>query len=147
MPARFSRGRLNASPACRAFQFVRGFASLSSGISAPSRHTYVRNAEYAMGLRTLIVDDEPIARQVLREELEQLDEIEIMRRSRRWNSGAGGESAVSPELIFLDLQMPGLSGFDVIRKLPSDGRIPMVVIVTAFDRVNPGFRSRRSIIC
>lgn len=87
-----------------------------------------------MGLRTLIVDDEPIARQVLREELEQLDEIEIVGEAADGGAALAAIRALSPDLIFLDLQMPGLSGFDLIRKLPSSGRIPMVIIVTAFDQ-------------
>jgi DNA-binding LytR/AlgR family response regulator len=87
-----------------------------------------------MGLRTLIVDDEPIARQILREELEQLDEVEIAGEAHDGTSALAAIRALAPELIFLDLQMPGLGGFDVIRKLPSVRHIPMVVIVTAFDQ-------------
>jgi DNA-binding LytR/AlgR family response regulator len=87
-----------------------------------------------MGLRTLIVDDEPIARQVLREELEQLDEVDIAGEAADGTAALAAIRELSPDLIFLDLQMPGLSGFDVIRKLPSKGRMPMVVIVTAFDQ-------------
>jgi two-component system LytT family response regulator len=87
-----------------------------------------------MGLRTLIVDDEPIARQILREELEQFDEIEIAGEAPDGASALAAIRELSPDLIFLDLQMPGLSGFDVIRKFPSLRHIPMVVIVTAFDQ-------------
>jgi DNA-binding LytR/AlgR family response regulator len=87
-----------------------------------------------MGLKTLIVDDEPIARQVLREELEQIGEIEIAGEARDGLSALAAIRELSPDLVFLDLQMPGLGGFDVIRKLPSAGHIPMVVIVTAFDQ-------------
>jgi DNA-binding LytR/AlgR family response regulator len=87
-----------------------------------------------MGLKTLIIDDEPIARQVLREELEQLDEVEIAGEATDGISALAAIRDLSPDLIFLDLQMPGLGGFDVIRKLPSGGHIPMVVIVTAFDQ-------------
>jgi DNA-binding LytR/AlgR family response regulator len=87
-----------------------------------------------MGLRTLIVDDEPIARQILREELEQLDDIEIAGEAADGTAALSAIRELSPDLIFLDLQMPGLSGFDVIGKLPSQGRIPLVVIVTAFDQ-------------
>ena len=85
-----------------------------------------------MGLRTLIVDDEPIARQVLREELDQLGEVEIVGEAADGTAALAAIRLLSPDLIFLDLRMPGLSGFDVIRKLPSRGRIPMVIIVTAF---------------
>lgn len=85
-------------------------------------------------MRTLIVDDEPVARQILREELEQLDDVEIVGEAADGTAAIRAIRELSPELVFLDLQMPGLSGFDVIRKLPSGGRIPMVVIVTAYDQ-------------
>jgi len=87
-----------------------------------------------MGLRTLIVDDEPIARQVLREELEQLDDIEITGEAVDGTTALAAIRELTPDLVFLDLQMPGMSGFDVIRKFPTSGQIPLVVIVTAFDQ-------------
>jgi two-component system, LytTR family, response regulator len=87
-----------------------------------------------MALKTLIVDDEPIARQVLREELEQLDEVEIVGEAQDGISALAAIRTLSPDLIFLDLQMPGLGGFEVIRQLPQGGNIPLVVIVTAFDQ-------------
>jgi len=87
-----------------------------------------------MGLRTLIVDDEPVARQVLREELEQLDGVEIAGEAQDGVSALAAIRKLTPDLVFLDLQMAGLGGFDVIRKLPSAGHIPMIVIVTAFDQ-------------
>jgi two-component system LytT family response regulator len=84
------------------------------------------------GLRTLIVDDEPIARQVLREQLEGLPEVHVI------GEAADGLEALrkirkdQPELVFLDLQMPGMGGFDVVRAL-GPGPAPVVVIVTAYD--------------
>jgi two-component system LytT family response regulator len=108
------------------------------GLSLPSAFTpsgsRVRTTQDVMGLKTLIVDDEPIARQILREELEQIDEIEIAGEAHDGASALAAIRDLSPDLIFLDLQMPGLGGFDVIRKLPSVRHIPMVVIVTAFDQ-------------
>ena len=107
------------------------------GISLPYAVTpagsRARTTQDVMGLRTLIVDDEPIARQILREELEQLDEIEIVAEAYDGTSALAAIRELSPDLIFLDLQMPGLGGFDVIRKLSSVRHIPMIVIVTAFD--------------
>jgi len=87
-----------------------------------------------MGLKTLIVDDEPVARRVLREELEEFGEIEIAGEAQDSTSALSAIGLLAPDLIFLDLQMPGGGGFDVIRKLPAAGNIPMVVIVTAFDQ-------------
>jgi two-component system, LytTR family, response regulator len=85
-------------------------------------------------LKTLIVDDEPIARQVLREELEQLEDVALIGEAADGDSALAAIRDSSPDLVFLDLQMPGLGGFDVIRKLQPGERIPMIVIVTAWDQ-------------
>ena len=87
-----------------------------------------------MALRTLIVDDEPVAGQILREELEQIDEVEVAGEAEDGISALAAMRELSPDLVFLDLQMPGLGGFEVIRKLPQAGHLPLVVIVTAFDQ-------------
>lgn len=84
--------------------------------------------------RALIVDDEPIARQVLREELEQFEEIAIA-----GEAGSGPEAltmieAEAPALVFLDLQMPGMNGFEVVRKIGAEGSVPVFIVVTAYDQ-------------
>jgi two-component system, LytTR family, response regulator len=85
-------------------------------------------------LKTLIVDDEPIARQVLREELEQVQDIALIGEAADGLSALAAIHDLSPDLVFLDLQMPGLGGFDVIRKLQPGEHIPTIVIVTAWDQ-------------
>ncbi len=85
-----------------------------------------------MPIRTLIVDDEPVARQVLKEELSAAGDVEIVGEAE---DGAGALSAIArhrPDLVFLDLRMPGLGGFEVVHRLP-EGVLPVVVIVTAYD--------------
>jgi two-component system LytT family response regulator len=116
-------------------------SSPPAGISSPfiqhSCHIHggcVRTTQVAMDLRTLIVDDEPVARHILREELEQIADIEIAGEASDGMSALVAIRDLSPDLVFLDLQMAGLGGFDVIRKLPSTGHIPMIVITTAFDQ-------------
>jgi two-component system LytT family response regulator len=86
------------------------------------------------GLKTLIVDDESIARQVLREELEQMEEIVIVGEVPDGASALAAIDQFSPDLVFLDLKMPVLDGFDVIRKLKPGKNIPVIVVVTAFDQ-------------
>jgi DNA-binding LytR/AlgR family response regulator len=87
-----------------------------------------------MMLRTLIVDDEPVARSILREELELVADVEIVGEAEDGNSALLSIARCRPDLILLDLQMPGMSGFDVVRALGSGPHLPVVIIVTAFDQ-------------
>jgi two-component system, LytTR family, response regulator len=84
-------------------------------------------------MRTLIVDDEPIARKILREELDLLPDIEIVGEADNGRRALEQIERHQPDLVFLDLQMPEMGGFEVIRNLRT-GAIPAIVIVTAFDR-------------
>jgi DNA-binding LytR/AlgR family response regulator len=85
-----------------------------------------------VALRTLIVDDEPIARQVLRDELRGFDDVEVVGEAENGKAALTQIESLRPDLVLLDLQMPGMGGFDVIRRLP-EGAMPVVVIVTAYD--------------
>ncbi|MBM3784629.1 MAG: response regulator transcription factor [Acidobacteria bacterium] len=85
-----------------------------------------------MPLRALIVDDEPIARQVLREQMEDLPQVRVVGEAEHGIRALEQISRLKPDLIFLDLQMPGMDGFDVIRHLDGPA-MPAIVIVTAFD--------------
>jgi len=84
-------------------------------------------------IRTLIVDDEPIARQVLRDELGGFDDVEIVGEAETGEEALEQIARLRPDLVLLDLQMPETGGFEVIRRLP-DGVIPVIVIVTAYDQ-------------
>lgn len=84
-------------------------------------------------LRALIVDDEPIARRVLREELELIGGVEVVCEARDGAEALERIRAAQPDLVFLDLQMPGMGGFEVVRRL-TGGKLPVVVIVTAYDQ-------------
>ena len=84
-------------------------------------------------MKTLIVDDEPIARRVLREELEAFPEVVIVGEAENGKQALKQIGELEPDLVFLDLQMPVMGGFEVVRKL-GGGRLPVIVIVTAFDR-------------
>jgi two-component system LytT family response regulator len=84
-------------------------------------------------IRTIIVDDEPLAREGLRVRLSLERDIELV------GEAGDGPTAVSlimrqmPDLILLDVQMPGMGGFDVLSRIPQD-RMPAVIFVTAHDR-------------
>jgi DNA-binding LytR/AlgR family response regulator len=84
-------------------------------------------------IRTLVVDDEPIARQVLRDELSVFADVEVAGEAANGDDALREIARLKPDLVFLDLQMPGMGGFDVIRSLP-EGALPIVVIVTAYDQ-------------
>ena len=87
-----------------------------------------------MPLRTLIVDDEPIARKVLREELDSLDDIEIIGEADNGALALEKISADHPDLVLLDLQMPEMGGLEVVRNLKGGTHMPVIVIVTAYDK-------------
>ena len=61
-------------------------------------------------MKTLIVDDEPLARKVLREELELLPKIEIVGEADAGETALSLIESLRPDLVFLDLQMPGIGG-------------------------------------
>ena len=96
-------------------------------------HNESRTLGSAMRLRTLIVDDEPVARRILREELESIDSVEIIGEA---DSGANALDRIArdrPDLVLLDLQMPEMNGLDVVRNLKGGGYTPAIVVVTAYD--------------
>jgi two-component system, LytTR family, response regulator len=87
-----------------------------------------------MPLRTLIVDDEPIARKVLREELDSFDDVEVIGEADNGAMALEKISAEHPDLVLLDLQMPGMGGLEVVRNLRGGTHMPVIVIVTAYDK-------------
>jgi DNA-binding LytR/AlgR family response regulator len=84
-------------------------------------------------LRILIVDDELVARRILREELECFEAVEVAGEAVDGEDALRQIGRLNPDLVFLDLEMPLLGGFDVIRRLPPSA-IPIVIIVTAYDQ-------------
>jgi two-component system, LytTR family, response regulator len=84
-------------------------------------------------IKTLIVDDEMIARQVLREVLDTIDGIKVIGESDNGKDALQQILTLEPDLVFLDLQMPVMGGFEMIRHLGGT-RLPVIVIVTAFNQ-------------
>jgi two-component system, LytTR family, response regulator len=83
-------------------------------------------------MRTLIVDDEPVARQILREELAGFPDVQVVAEADNGAQALQHIGELKPDLVFLDLHMPGFGGFDVIRRLPEKA-VPFIIIVTAYD--------------
>jgi two-component system LytT family response regulator len=87
----------------------------------------------AAALTALIVDDEALARRGLRLRLAAIDGITVVTECANGRHALAAIARYAPDVVFLDIQMPGLDGFDVVRELQADS-MPLIVFVTAFDR-------------
>jgi two-component system, LytTR family, response regulator LytT len=85
-------------------------------------------------LRAIVVDDEPLAREELCYQLQQLEEIEVVAQAGNGLEALAAIERTDPDLVFLDVQMPGLTGLEVARRLVEDEQAPAVVFVTAYDQ-------------
>jgi two-component system, LytTR family, response regulator len=83
-------------------------------------------------IRTLIIDDEPIARRGIRRLLRNEPDVEIVKECTNGREAVSVIKRESPDLVFLDVQMPLLDGFGVIAELSPD-EIPEIVFITAYD--------------
>lgn len=86
----------------------------------------------ASSVRILIVDDEPLARKRLQKLLDGRDGLEIVGEARDGERAVEQIARLEPDLVFLDIQMPGLDGFGVLAEVGVEA-MPEVVFVTAFD--------------
>jgi two-component system, LytTR family, response regulator len=84
-----------------------------------------------MSIRTMLVDDEELARQILREYLKSEPDIEIVAECANGFDAVKTAGECKPDLLFLDVQMPKLDGFEVLELIGSE---PAVVFVTAYDQ-------------
>lgn len=84
-------------------------------------------------IRTLIVDDEPLARQKIRRLLARDPEVEILADCANGLEAIAAINDTRPGLVFLDVQMPEIDGFDVLESIPASN-IPFVIFVTAYDQ-------------
>jgi len=81
-------------------------------------------------MRALIVDDERLARNELLRLLEKFPEIEVVGEAANGNEAVEKIEDLSPDLVFLDIQMPGMNGFEVLEHLHV---VPNVIFITAYD--------------
>ena len=84
-------------------------------------------------IRVIIVDDEPLARRGLELRLRAFSDFEIVDQCANGREAIESVARHAPDLMFLDIEMPGIDGFEVLRRIPQTS-MPMVVFVTAFDR-------------
>jgi two-component system, LytTR family, response regulator len=85
-----------------------------------------------MSIRTIIADDEPLARERIRTLLAEEPDIEVVAEAANGPDAVEAIQRNHPDLLFLDVQMPGLDGFGVIEQLEG-GHMPSIVFVTAYD--------------
>ena len=85
-------------------------------------------------LKAIVVDDEQLAREELCYQLQQLGAVEVVAQAVNGLEALTAIERIEPDLVFLDVQMPGLTGFEVARRLLEDDQAPVVVFVTAFDQ-------------
>ena len=84
-------------------------------------------------IRVLLVDDEPLAREMLREMLQGDPDVRIVGESCNGLEALEAIRAEAPDLIFLDVQMPEVGGFEVLESLGKE-KLPYVIFVTAYDK-------------
>lgn len=85
-----------------------------------------------MTIRAVIVEDEPLARQRLRQCLEDEPDVEVLRECSDGKDAARAIRELSPDLVFLDVQIPEMNGFAVLEDAAKRGDPPLVVFVTAY---------------
>jgi two-component system LytT family response regulator len=85
-----------------------------------------------MKFKVLIVDDEPLARRGIRARLKPLSDFEVLDDCEDGEAGLKAIRLHQPDLVFLDVQMPGLSGFDMLKRLRKHRR-PFIIFLTAYD--------------
>ncbi|WP_132052869.1 LytR/AlgR family response regulator transcription factor [Pseudocnuella soli] len=83
-----------------------------------------------MSIKAIIIDDERLARTELRKLLQEFPEVEVVDEAANAQEGLARIESHNPDLIFLDIQMPGKTGFDLLSELD---RAPQVIFTTAYD--------------
>ena len=84
-------------------------------------------------IRVLVVDDEPLARQRVEDLLGAEENVEIVASVDNGTAAVDAVRTLNPDLVFLDVQMPGKTGIDVVREIGADD-MPATIFVTAYDR-------------
>ena len=86
-----------------------------------------------MTIRAIIVDDEPLARKRIADLLAVIDDVDVIAQCANGGDAIRSIEEQKPDLLFLDIQMPEIDGFDVLHAI-GVGRVPAVVFVTAYDQ-------------
>ena len=84
-------------------------------------------------LTTILADDEPLALRFLQSTLDDFDSIEIVASCKSGREALTAVNSLTPDLLFLDIQMPGMNGFELVKNIQAD-IMPMIIFVTAYDQ-------------
>lgn len=87
----------------------------------------------AFPIKALIVDDEPLARDRIRQLLSADQEVEIVGEAGCGQDAVAAIKSLLPDLVFLDVQMPEMDGFAVLEAIRNEERLPVIIFVTAFN--------------
>ncbi len=86
-----------------------------------------------MKIRVVLVDDERLARRGLELRLACADDFEVVGECENGRDALQRIAELAPDVVFLDIQMPGMTGLDVVAHIPQD-QLPIIVFITAYDR-------------
>ncbi|WP_248912376.1 LytR/AlgR family response regulator transcription factor [Gelidibacter algens] len=86
-----------------------------------------------MKISTVIIDDEPLARQRIANLLKTIDDIEVVEECATGKKAIESINELNPALIFLDIKLKDMTGFDVLQQIEKSAR-PVIIFVTAFDQ-------------
>src|SRR5579859_7461419 len=96
-----------------------------------------------MQIRAMLADDEPAAKSRLRRLLERHPEVQIIGEAANGLEALEGIERLQPQLLFLDVEMPGLNGFEVLKELSKDVPRPLTIFITGFhEYALEAFRAR-----
>ncbi|NIM68889.1 MAG: response regulator [Xanthomonadales bacterium] len=84
-------------------------------------------------IRVMLVDDQNLVRKGVRSLLELSEHIEVVAEAADGQEAVRMIPEVGPDVVLLDMRMPGMSGVDVLRRLTEDGQLPPTIILTTFD--------------
>src|SRR6185436_2807554 len=105
------------------------------GDARPRRNSRADGGRANNGMRIVVVDDEQLAREELCYQLERLGSAEVVAQAANGLEAIAAVERHEPDLVLLDVQMPGLTGFEVARRLlQRDDDSPALIFVTAFDQ-------------
>jgi len=93
----------------------------------------MQQTEEKRPLKVLIADDEPLARRHLVQSLEKIDNVDLCAQCCNGQEALSAVERHQPDLLLLDIQMPGMTGFDLVRRLPPE-YAQRVIFVTAYDK-------------